>query len=457
MSGESIENRAKPKKWKNPKYPNLKNMDVLLEYLPYFNNPKNNFYGIIPNLSQLPFYNYSEESIAFYKALYHENMIQMFKKPEWNDETRKYFNDPELIGSADLVTIQKLFTTILRADRSFEGLIAEMIDRQIFLKLLIRLKEIRESIVNKTRGSIIGLAVGDALGVPLEFKPPKTFQPVEDMIGGGAFDLKPGEWTDDTSMALCSAESLIEKKRFDTVDQLEKFSSWYKEGHLSVNGKCFDIGNTTRESLNQFEKTHEPYPGPDHERSAGNGSIMRLAPVPLFYFSDPVLAIETSAKSSRTTHGHVLAVDACRYMAGLIIGCLIGESKEKILSKRYSPVDGYWKKNKLAPEIDEVACGSFKDKNPPEIKGSGFVVKSLEAALWAFYNGKNFEDGCLMAVNLGDDADTTGAIYGQIAGAYYGESGIPDKWQNKLVKFDVIDSILNDLITVQTSPKFELS
>ncbi|MCE7698581.1 MAG: DUF6508 domain-containing protein [Methanobacterium paludis] len=162
MSEESIENRAEPKNWKNPKhpqYPNLKNMDALLEYLPYFNNPENNFYGIIPNRDQLPFYNYSEEVITFYKALYHENMIQTFKGPEWDDKTRRYFNDPELIGGADLLTLQKLFTTIVRANRSLEGLIAQMIDRKIFLKLLIRLKEIRESIVDRIRGSIVGLAV----------------------------------------------------------------------------------------------------------------------------------------------------------------------------------------------------------------------------------------------------------------------------------------------------------
>lgn len=188
------------------------------------------------------------------------------------------------------------------------------------------------------------------------------------MISGDVFNLKPGEWIDDTSMVLCSAERLIEKEGV-SLDQLEKFLSWYAEGHLSVNGRCFDIGNTTRESLNRFEKTHEPYPGDDHERSAGNGSIMRLTPVPLFYFSDPILAIETSAESSKTTQSHVLTVEACKYITGLIVGCLFGESKEKILSKRYSSLEGYWEENKLAPEIDEVACGSFKNKNPPEIRG----------------------------------------------------------------------------------------
>ncbi|MEN6292236.1 MAG: ADP-ribosylglycohydrolase family protein [Methanobacterium sp.] len=303
-----------------------------------------------------------------------------------------------------------------------------------------------KQIIDRARGSIIGLAVGDALGVPLEFKSPGTFEPVEDMIGGGSFNLKPGEWTDDTSMALCLAESLIEKQGFDPADQLERYTLWYREGYLSVNGKCFDIGNTTREALHKFEETHGPYCGPTYERSAGNGSIMRLAPVPIFYFSSPEDAVSNAGKSSRTTHGHILTVDACRYMAGLIVGAMMGHKKEQILSCRYCPVSGFWDTHELAPEIDEIARGSFKHKNPPEVVGSGYVVKSLEAALWAFYNSDNFEEGALTAVNLGDDADTTGAVYGQIAGAYYGESGIPESWKNKLTCCDLIQSFADRLI-----------
>lgn len=173
---------------------------------------------------------------------------------------------------------------------------------------------------------------------------------------------------------------------------------------------------------------------------------MRLAPVPIYYFYSPGLAIEKAGEGSRTTHGHRLTVDACKYMASIIVGAIIGHSKDKLLSERYSPVQGYGDAYQLASKVDEVACGSFKRKNPPEIQGRGFVVKSLEAALWAFYNSESFEEGCLKAVNLGDDADTTGAVYGQIAGAYYGESGIPKKWKNKLAKFDLIDSILNKLV-----------
>jgi ADP-ribosyl-[dinitrogen reductase] hydrolase len=304
----------------------------------------------------------------------------------------------------------------------------------------------RKEIQNKFHGAILGLAVGDCLGVPLEFTDPGCFQPVNDMIGGGPFNLDPGMWTDDTSMALCLAESLIETGKFNPVDQLTRYLRWYQDGYLSVNGECFDIGTTTRQALMIFQETGQPYPGPEHEFSAGNGSLMRLAPVPLFYMSDPLKAMEMSAMSSRTTHNHPLAVDACGYYGGLIHGALLGKSKDELLSSRYSPIPGYWEINHLAPEIDEVACGSFKVKEPPEIRGRGFVVKSLEAALWAFYKSKTFKEGCLMAVNLGEDSDTTGAIYGQLAGAYYGKSGIPEKWINKLAKLDLIESFTQKLL-----------
>lgn len=305
---------------------------------------------------------------------------------------------------------------------------------------------------DKFHGTILGLAVGDALGMPLEFKDPGSFQPVNDMTGGGPFNLNPGMWTDDTSLALCLTESLIETGKFHPADQLQRYSRWYNDGHLSVTGECFDIGNTTHEALMNFWDTGKPYPGPDHEHSAGNGSLMRLAPVPLFFLGDPLRAIECSGMSSRTTHNHPLAVDACRYYGGLIHGAVTGKSKDELLSPRYSPVEGYWTEHPLEPEIDQVACGSFKEKEPPEIRGRGYVVKSMEAALWAFHNSENFQDGCLLAVNLGEDADTTGAIYGQLAGAYYGKKKIHQQWIDKLAKLNLIDSLIERLweVTIPT-------
>ena len=275
--------------------------------------------------------------------------------------------------------------------------------------------------VERYRGSLLGLAVGDALGTTLEFKPPGTFEPISEIVGCGPYGLKPGEWTDDTSMALCLAESLIERRGFDPIDQLERYVDWWQNGHLSSTGECFDIGNTTLAALECFKRTGKPC-GQTSEYSAGNGSIMRLAPVPMFYVNDRDKAIEFAGQSSTTTHAANEPIGACRYMAGLMVLALRGASKEAILSP--PSMDG------LPDGIGRVANGSFKTAQPPEIRGTGYVVDSLEAALWAFWNSDDFADGARLAVNLGDDADTTGAVYGQIAGAFYGECEIPKRWRD---------------------------
>jgi len=295
------------------------------------------------------------------------------------------------------------------------------------------------------QGCLIGLAAGDALGTTVEFQPPGSFTPLTDMVGGGPFGLELGQWTDDTSMALCLAESLVECGSFNAHDQMKRYVRWWKEGYLSSNGRCFDIGNTVSQALRQFLRTGDPFAGSTEPRSAGNGSLMRLAPVPLFFSADPEKAISMSAESSRTTHGAMTCLDACRYFGGLLVGAIMGASKEELLSGRYAPAKGIWESMPLCTEIDEIACGSFKKKDPPEIVGSGYVVRSLEAALWAFNRSSNFKEGCLQAVNLGNDADTTGAIYGQIAGAYYGVSGIPKTWRERLAHIDLIDRLAMEL------------
>lgn len=288
---------------------------------------------------------------------------------------------------------------------------------------------------DRYRGCLLGLAAGDALGVPLEFKPPGTFAPVDDMIGGGAFGLAPGYWTDDTSMALCLAESLLECGGFDAGDQMRRYVRWWREGYWSSTGECFDIGITTSGALSRFRNTGEAYAGPVDAMTAGNGSLMRLAAAPMYFAADAGEAIVRSGESSRTTHGALEAVDACRYFAGLIVGALRGAAKDALLSPGYCPAgDGYWGANPLAPAIAAIANGSYKEKGQREIRATGYVVHTLEAALWAFYNSDNFRDGALLAVNLGDDADTTGAVYGQIAGAYYGVASIPDSWREKLAR-----------------------
>ena len=299
--------------------------------------------------------------------------------------------------------------------------------------------------IDNYEGSLLGLAVGDALGAPVEFKTRGSFEPVTGMQGGGTWGLPIGYWTDDTSMALCLAESLVETKDFNLTDQLDRYILWYREGHLSSTGSCFDIGVTTRNALSTYEATQRPYSGPTNSSTAGNGSLMRLAPVPLAYALDFRVAVERSGESSQTTHGALEAVDSCRYLGCLIASAAIGISKEDFLGQRYCQQEGYWDQWPLCEKVDDIANGSFKKKSPSEIKGTGYVIDCLEAALWAFYTTDSFRDGCLKAVNLGDDSDTTAAVYGQLAGAYYGASAIPEEWLTVLTEIGLIKSFAKRL------------
>lgn len=285
---------------------------------------------------------------------------------------------------------------------------------------------------SRYRGAMLGLAIGDALGTTLEFAQPGQFEPVTDMVGGGPFGLAPGQWTDDTSMALCLAESLIECRGFDATDQMQRYVRWFRHGYRSSTGECFDVGATVAAALRRFERTGDPWTGLADPAYAGNGSLMRVAPVPLAFAQNPSAAIDAAAAMSRTTHAAPEPVDACRYYAGLIVGALNGVPKDQLLAPRYAPIDGVWQKMPLAGRIDEIAAGSFKKRQPPDIRGAGYVVRTLEAALWGFWHADTFKDGLLKVVNLGEDADTTGAIYGQLAGAYFGAEALPVSWRERL-------------------------
>jgi ADP-ribosyl-[dinitrogen reductase] hydrolase len=305
---------------------------------------------------------------------------------------------------------------------------------------------VTDELRDRFRGCLLGLAVGDAVGTAVEFSPRGSFPPVTDMLGGGPFGLEPGQWTDDTSLALCLAESLTEKQGFDPSDQLERYVRWHRQGHLSSTGRCFDIGGTTGAALRRFESTGKPFAGPTDAQSAGNGSLMRLAPVPMSAYPDERRAIRLAAQSSRTTHGAAQCVDACRLFGLMLVKALDGSRKADILVGRGSLLRG-----SLCPEIEAIACGTYVHKTEDQITGSGYVVECLEAALWCFAKAEGFRDAILKAANLGDDADTTAAVCGQIAGAYYGHSGIPGEWLDRLCMRELIADFADRLYAMHTS------
>jgi len=292
--------------------------------------------------------------------------------------------------------------------------------------------------LERYRGCLLGLAVGDALGTAVEFMPRGSFPAVRDMVGGGAFHLQPGQWTDDTSMALCLAESLLERKGFDAKDQMERYLNWYQHGYLSSTGRCFDIGNATRAALEKFNLTGEPMSGSVHPSQAGNGSIMRLAPIPMYFAPDRKKVIFFSAKSSRTTHAARECVEACMLFGSMLASALGGMDKESVLAEA-----GF--SGLRSARIQAIAAGEYREKSMQQIRGSGYVVDSLEAALWCFAKTDSYAEAVLTAVNLGDDADTTAAVCGQIAGAYYGQNGIPPAWRKKLHLHDRIVALADGL------------
>jgi ADP-ribosyl-[dinitrogen reductase] hydrolase len=287
---------------------------------------------------------------------------------------------------------------------------------------------------SRQRGCLFGLACGDAVGTTVEFAERGSFPLVTDMTGGGPFHLPLGAWTDDTSMALCLASSLVELKRFDAHDQMSRYWKWYDKGYLSSTGRCFDIGLTVRGSLARFQQSGDPFSGRTDPSSAGNGCIMRLAPVPIFFYPNLQETIHWAGESSRTTHGSQECIESCQLLASMLWAALDGKPKEEILF-------GHDPNQYSAPKVCAIASGAYREKTIDSIRGSGYVIDCLEASAWCFWKTDSFREAVLMAVNLGDDADTTGAVCGQIAGAFYGESGIPSAWLEKLVMVDTIRNV----------------
>jgi ADP-ribosyl-[dinitrogen reductase] hydrolase len=296
------------------------------------------------------------------------------------------------------------------------------------------------TIEDRYTGCLLGLASADAVGTTLEFRAKGSFKSLTDMVGGGPFHLQAGEWTDDTSMALCLAHSLVHCQGFDATDQMNRYCDWLDKGYMSSNGRCFDIGNTVRAALLRFKQNGDPFSGSTDPYSAGNGSIMRLAPVPMFYNPDVVQVIHFCAESSRTTHAAAESLDACRLFGVMLHLALNGRDKQEILRQTiYTPT---------TPKILDIATGNYLMKDESQIFGTGYVVASLEAALWCFATTDSFATAVLKAANLGDDADTTAAVCGQIAGAFYGKSGIPAHWLQKLVMRQDIEDLALALQTI---------
>ncbi|MGO1079784.1 ADP-ribosylglycohydrolase family protein [Inquilinus sp. CA228] len=294
-----------------------------------------------------------------------------------------------------------------------------------------------DAVIDRARGAFVGLAVGDALGTTLEFSSRDSRPHHREMTGGGPFGLAPGQWTDDTSMALALADSLITRGGFDATDLMDRFVAWWQDGRYSCTGACFDIGMATQGALDHYLHGGGPFAGSTDPTTAGNGSLMRLAPAVLHTLRDAEACRRIAAEQSRTTHGAREATEACVFFGDRLRSAILGAGKGEVLTSR--PWDG-------TARIQATARGGWRGQPRALIESSGYVVHTLEAALWAVDRTDSFEDALILAVNLADDADSVGAVTGQLAGALYGLSGIPRRWLEPLAWRERIVEMADTLI-----------
>ena len=295
----------------------------------------------------------------------------------------------------------------------------------------------------------MGLAVGDAVGTTNEFKVAGTFKPITDMVGGGPFLLKPGQWTDDTSMALCIADSLLAKGRYDSFDVMERYQRWFSKGYRSSTDRCFDIGGQVRAALFDFEHEQRVPVTAKRSNRAGNGAIMRLAPVVIAGFEHREIReiVVTAGLSARETHYSVEAEAATEVFAALLVGALLGWAPEHIINVGWAST---------GPAFDEMAARVIStdpaERASWESETSGYIVHGLRLAVHGLLDFPSFKDATLAIANMGGDSDTNAAIYGQLGGAFYGIEAIPASWRSTLHQGEEIDALARALVDLRLKP-----
>ena len=305
---------------------------------------------------------------------------------------------------------------------------------------------------NNIKAGLFGLAVGDALGVPVEFES-RTYlkeNPVSDMFGFGTHHQPEGTWSDDSSLAFCLAESLC--SGFDLNDIAKNFVRWYSADLWTPHGEVFDIGIATRSAILNIAKGHQPdLCGGFEEKDNGNGSLMRILPL-VFYLQkekDIEIIYQKVKQVSSITHAHFRSVFSCFIYVVYCLEILKGKEKfeayremQRILLKFLEDK----KYNEFEIQLfDRILKNDISTYPEINIHSSGYVLDSLQASFWCFLNFETYEETVLKAVNLGEDTDTTGAIAGGLAGIYYGIENIPKKWIEKLVKSNEIKDLAERL------------
>lgn len=301
---------------------------------------------------------------------------------------------------------------------------------------------VTQALRERFTGALLGLAAGDALAAATQFRRPGSFTPVGDLLGGGPFDLPRGAWTDDTAMALCVADSLLERGEFDPVDQIGRFIRWQREGYLSATGQCVGITAGVTRALGTAGWRRQRFPGSHDPAQLDPEVLTRVAPVVLHYFNDPDTAIERAADVARTTCQAPLVLDACRVLAAALHAALAGRDKAAILRA----VRELGASGTLRPEVAAIAMGGFREALQAPARARSTTLDVLALALGTFEATGSLRDGMLQCVNRGRDSDILTATFGLLAGAHYGAAAIPAAWRASLAKRDLIVDFADRLL-----------
>jgi ADP-ribosylglycohydrolase len=298
---------------------------------------------------------------------------------------------------------------------------------------------------NYIKDILYGIATGDALGVPVEFltRGEIALQPVTGMRGYGTHNQPPGTWSDDSSLTFCLAEMLCGE--YDLTNLANRFINWRNYGYCTPRGEVFDIGIATSQAINRLQDGISPVlAGGDSEWSNGNGSLMRILPL-LFYIKDLSIAdrFNIISEVSSITHRHNRSIIACFLYLEMALNILQGKDKQTAYTEMCKTANDFLVEEKET--FSRVLSGNIPDLNIDDIKSTGYVVHTLEAAIWCLLKTSDYQSAVLSAVNLGDDTDTTAAVTGGIAGMLYGWETIPAEWLNLLAKKTSIDNLIINL------------
>ncbi len=292
-------------------------------------------------------------------------------------------------------------------------------------------------------GALVGLAVGDSLAAATQGRKPGTFTPVTDPVGGGPFELPAGAWSDDTAMALCLADSLLQCGGFNARDQIERYVRWQQEGYLSATGRCVGITSSATRALAVAQWRRQVFPGSHEPKQLDPEPLSRIAPVVMFAYSSIEEAMRLAGDAARITCQAPAVVDTCRVFAAMVHSALSDLPKDEVLALSRSVND--LEAQPPRPRVRALLRGRYRSKDLGQMRTGNTIVQALEAALWAFDRTISFREGALLAANLGEGSDVVTAVYGQLAGAYYGVEAIPTTWRRGLAQLDVIEDFAKDL------------